>query len=96
MPGSYQRGAKRKFQGRRKTTARSRASTANPNEENQSDEEDSLALRKKVRWEGSQATTTVSTEDDAAKGEDADSSGDTESTGIDKVRESFIRVSSQL
>lgn len=97
MPGSYQRGAKRKFQRRKKTTACSRASTATLDEENQSDEEDSPALRKKVRWEGSnQATTTVSTEDDAAEGEDADSSENTESTGIDKVRESFVRVSSQL
>lgn len=94
MPGQ---GAKRKFHGRKKTTSRPRKPTATPDEENQSDEEDFPALRKKVRWEGSnQATTNVTTEDDAAEGEGADSSEDTESAEINKVRESFICVSSQL
>ncbi|KAE9400467.1 hypothetical protein BT96DRAFT_965335 [Gymnopus androsaceus JB14] len=73
MPGSYKRGMKR----RRSKTATRAVSTPIPDEENQSDQvEDSPALRKKVRWEGSSREDP--TEEDAADGENEDASEDAE------------------
>lgn len=73
MPGSYKRGMKRR---RSKTVTRA-VSTPIPDEENQSDQvEDSPALRKKVRWEGSSREDP--TEEDAADGENEDASEDAE------------------